>query len=319
VPILVDSEDTTGAYGFPIFGSDGAMDETRRLAFRALDGTYPFPSTGGEFVFMADSEGLGMPPRELVRETLPGIDGALLREIRTLEREVFIPIWVASFSAHVNYLERLGDLSDLFQYRFVDYQGLDGTFDIEATSVNGQRWLRVAYSDGMRSTNWPTESAWWGKLGLTFLAVQPYWVGEDWTTATITLEGDEPDTFAEFPLEFSSSTLGGTGIPVEIGGNIPSWVTVDLTGPATAITITGPGLLISIPAGLAVGETAQIVTDPRSRTASFDGTVDWGRVGALSTWRPLNPGSQMLDLVMTGGAIGSSVRVSGKTRYERPW
>jgi hypothetical protein len=301
---------------WPIYGEEGL--DTRTLTLRDLAGVEPLPAEGGDFVFMPDTEGLDMPPREVIRQPLPGLDGAQLREIRTLEREVFLPIWLASSTSHQHYLERRDALADLFQYRYVDYKAEAGTLDLVATSTRGERTLRCVYLGGMTSAMRPNEGPYWAKLGVTLLAVQPYWVGGNWQTATLQL-GAEPDPFAGFELQLSSSVVLGSGIAISIGGDVPSWPVIQVTGPATTVTVEGPGLLVSIPDGLGSGETARIVTDPRNRTATFDGDKDWSRVGPLTTWAPLNPGNITLDVLLTGATSSTSATISGSTLYERPW
>ena len=323
MPILAAPPvDPTTIPSFPVFAGDGAMDDSRSLAFRTLDGAYPFPGTGNEFVFMPDIEGLDIPPRELIRKQLPGLDGTQLREIRTLEREVFLPIWLASWSSHVQYLDRRDALADLFEYRYLDYQAEAGTLDLEAISTRGVRRLRCVYQSGMSSgSKHPDGGAYWAKLGLTLLAVQPYWVADDWSTPVIQLAGGgtEPNPFLTFPLEFTSSTVFGNNVPIEVGGDVPSWVTVEVVGPAASVLIQGEGLTVSIPEGLGDDEEAVIITDPRKRTALFTGVKNWARIGAITTWKPLAPGTRSLDIVMTGGGVDSRVVVHGPTLYQRPW
>ncbi len=211
---------------------DTSQRETRSLAFRALDGTYPFPSTGTEFFFMPDITGIDLPPIEVITKPVPGMEGERLREIRTLKREVFLPLWMKGLT-HSQYLDRRDQLAGLFDHRLVDYRTEDGTFDLVATSIRGERSLRVQYTDGMTAGKWPTESSVWAKLGITLVACRPYWFGERWMTPLIRLGDDEPDFFAEFPGGLSSSVVLGDGIPITVEGDAESWVTVDMVGPAT--------------------------------------------------------------------------------------
>jgi hypothetical protein len=300
------------------FAKSDPLQESRTLAFRALDGTNPFPSTGREVFVMAGAEGLDMPPRVVVTRQSPGMDGEQLREIRTGRREVFLPLFLASDSSHLQYLERRDALRRLFAYRGVDYKAQDGTFDLVAESARGERSLRCVFVEGMTSAMRPDESAYWARLGLTFWAVQPYWVGQPWTTPVIRQETGAA-WFGAFPPRLSSARALNQAMTVTIPGDAPSPVTVDLVGPATTVTITGPGLFLSIPSGLAIGEVARIVTDPRRRQATFDGVTDWARLAPTSTWAPLTPGDVPLSVTVTGQTASTQAVISGNTYFETPW
>jgi hypothetical protein len=245
--------------------------------------------------------------------------GARLKEIRTLEREIFLPLFIENPSAHASYLDDLDQLAGLFNYRTVDYAANDGTLNLVATSVRGERRLRCAYTEGMTGYGTDNQGSTWASFGLKFLCVQPYWYGTPWTTGVLKQHADEPDFFSEFPPLLSSALTIGADIPVTVSGDVESWMTVDLVGPATSVTISGEGNLVSIPAGLGAGATAKIVTDPRGRTALFDGVVDWTRIGPATTWRPLQPGSRSISILVTGIASQTQAAISGPTLYERPW
>lgn len=312
MPILVVT--TPSEEEIPVEG-----DGVRTLAFRALDGTYPFPTTDTDFIFGPDSQGLDKPPQEVITKPVPGLEGERLQEIRIGKREVFLPLWMFGTS-HAEYMARRDLLAKLFNHRLVDYVKEDGTLDLEANSIRGTRWLRCVYKDGMTSTMAPNERATWAKLGITLEACRPYWYGTPWTTEVIQqVEGVQPDFFAEFPGDLSSSLVLGESIPIEVDGDVESWITISVTGPADDVTISGEGNLVSIPGGLADGETAQIVTDPRRRTALFDGIKDWSRIGPTTTWKPLQPGERSVDIIISGVAANTTAVISGDTRYERPW
>jgi hypothetical protein len=308
--------------GFPVAEEptlpDLSRNETRTLAFRDLDGNYPFASTGREFFFMPDLDGIDLVDPEIITKQSPGMDGEMITEIRTPKRELFLPLWLASDSTHLRYLEQRDALDRLFKFHGIDYRTLGGTFDLVASSVRGERFLRCVYTGGMKAAKWPNESALWAKLGISAWAVQPHWIGERWETPVIRAETGV-DTFASFPLEFSSSLAIGEEIAIAVEGEVDSWITVDLVGPADTVLVEATGLVFEIPAGLADGETAKVVTDPRYRTALFDGVKDWSRIGPATTWTPLAPGDQTIDIVITSAGANTQAQVSGDTLYRRPW
>ncbi len=292
--------------------------DTRTLAFRDLDGNYPMPLSGREFFFQPDIEGIDMPPREVITRSVPGMDGERLSEIRIGRREVFLPLWIASDSTHLDYLQRRDVLAGLFNHRRVDYRTTDGTLDLVATSARGERALRCVFVEGMTSAMRPNEGAYWAKVGITLWAVQPYWLGTPWSTPVIR-QSTASDWFAEFPGELASDLVLGLNIPITVPGDAESWAEVDAVGPCTALTITGPGLSVSVPGGLAAGESFRLVTNPRGRNAVFGGTRDWARVAASDRYRPLVPGDSYLNVTMVGSSPTSSAVVSGPTLWERPW
>jgi Phage tail protein RIFT-related domain len=304
----------------PVVGAEAdVVDTPRTIAFRALDGTYPFPVSDTDFIFGPDSTGLDKPPQEVITQPVPGLEGERLREIRIGKREVFLPLWLFGVS-HQEYLDRRDTLANLFNHRLVDYVTEDGTLDLEANSIRGTRRLRCVYVDGMTAVLAPNERATWAKLGITLWACRPYWYGVPWSTPIIQKQGTEPDFFAEFPGDLSGALVLGDNIPVVVGGDVESWMTVEVRGPASSVAVSGEGLLVSIPDGLAAGETAQIVTDPRGRTALFDGVKNWSRIGPTTTWQPLQPGTRHVSIAAAGGVTAATQAVIyGPTRYERPW
>lgn len=308
--------------GFPVVTPPELPDlskvDSRTLAFRALDGTYPFPSTGREFFFMPDLEGLDMPKVDLITRKVPGMDGELLSEIRVGRREIFLPLFIASDSTHTQYLDRRDDLAALFNHRRIDYRALGGTFDLVATSVRGERSLRCARVEGMTGAKWPGESSHWAKLGITAWAVQPYWRGVDWSTPIIRVPAGS-SWFGVFPPDLSSSQAIGTNIPVVIHGDVDSWPVIEMIGPADSVLIEGAGIHIEIPEGLGVNEPAYIDTNPRSRAALFDNVSQWERVAPQRTLRALPPGRNLLTINLSDPAASSMARVSGPTLWERPW
>lgn len=295
------------------------LKESRTLGFRSIDGADLLPFTGSEFFAKAGIEGLDLPPRELIRETVPGMDGSRIREIRIGEREIFLPLFVASGSSHAGYLDRRDQLATLFNHRGLNYQITEGTFDLVASSVRGERYLRCLYSDGMKgSLGQDNSGAWWESIGLNLLAVQPYWHGERWETPTIYKPADV-SFFGTFPPSLSASRALGVNMPITVKGDVPSWPSVDITGPATNVAVTGPGLSVSIPGGLLAGETATIITDPRKRDALFNGVRDWTRIAPSDRYNAIMPGEQQLSVVLSGATPETTAKVYGDSLYERPW
>lgn len=309
---------------FPVVSTPGTgvpdLADSRWLAFESLDGGTVFQATGHEFFIQEGIDGLGIPPREIITKKYPGMAGARLKEIRTLEREIFLPLFIENSSAHTEYLNDLDRLAALFDYRSIDYATNDGTLNLVATSAKGTRRLRCTYTEGM-NTGYGTgsEGATWASIGLKFLCVQPYWYGDVWSTPVIQQIPIAAGTFPAFPIQLSSNVVLGSGILVTVPGDVESYVTIDLVGPASSIEVSSDGLLFSIPGGLADGEPAKIVTDPRGRTATFSGIENWSRVGPVTLWRPLTPGDHALNIILADGGANTRAQVSGRSFWDRPW
>src|SRR4051812_27409264 len=97
---------------FPVLPTPGTgtvsdFADSRGLAFESLDGTTLLPATGHEFFFQSGLDGLEMPLREIITKRHPGMAGSRLKEIRTPEREIFLPLFMENSSAHTAYLDDL--------------------------------------------------------------------------------------------------------------------------------------------------------------------------------------------------------------------
>lgn len=293
--------------------------DSRTLALCSIDGLNLWPFQGREFVARQGLSGLNLAPRSIVEEPVPGMAGTRLREIRVEKREVFLPIFLASDLGHAKFLDRRDELTRLLTTHGIDYAAHDGTLNLVANSLRGERYLRCYYVSGYEGLHAiDSGGSFWESIGLTLHAARPYWYGEPWLTQYVkTSTGVQ--WFPDFPGELTSGRVLGTDIPVHVGGDIPSWPSLEIGGPASSITISGPGLMMSIPDGVAPGSTATIVTEPRGRTALFDGVKNWARVAPTDRYAPLNPGASLINVVMTGTNADSFARIGGESRYERPW
>jgi hypothetical protein len=297
--------------------------DSRRLSFRSLNGTDALAFTGGEFIALWGAQGLEVPPRDVVEGAVVGVDGSFIDDVKIGSRKVMLPIYLGSKSGHLPYLGRRGYLRSFFNHRGVDLAATDGTFDLVATSAIGERTLRCLYKSGMDG-DWVQDSSgsYWERIGLDLLAVRSYWYGKRWETPPINAP-ESSEFFDEFPPELSSSRAFGTDVPVFVDGDVESWVRVDGVGPCDSLLVEAEGLHLSIPGGLEVGEVVSLDTDPRSRRRGgavlFNGTEDMSRVAPDDVWAPLQPGLQLMNLVLPGADAATRITVSGDTRYETPW
>lgn len=296
------------------------LAESRTISFRSLDGTQFLPCTGREFVAMQGILGFDLVTPNIVEAGVPGMDGTRITDITYGSRDVSFPMFLASTSSHLQYLSNRATLRRLFNPRAVDYRTTDGTFDLVSTSGNPanpqSRSLRCTYKGGWEGSREQDRSgAWWEKVVFDFLAVQPYWKGTPWSTEIISVPA-AVSFFGTFPPSLSSSRALGSDIAITVPGDAPSWLSVDLVGPASSFTVTAPGLSLSVPAGLGSGETATLVTDPRGRTMKFNGVTNWARVAPSDRYRLFLPGDATINVTLTGATAASSARVYGDTFFE---
>ena len=285
---------------------------------RVSDGVFPLEPTGKEFFLRSGSEGLGLGPREVIRNAQMGVDGTRLQEIRYGERPIFLPLFVKSDSSHADYLDSVDKLDSLFEHEGLDLDE-DGTLDLVATSLRGTRTLRCVYLEGREGSMHPTERGIWGSWGIRLMALRPHWSGGEWTTPLVRQGG----TYA-FPGAlgdgFGSSQALGSDLTVTVPGNVRSWPAVEVVGPATAVTITSTsGMSVTVPAGVAGGETFTLTTDPRGRAAVFGGVKNWTRVGPLDMYGQGLLGQETFNITTTGVSAATSARVFGTIWWSKPW
>lgn len=298
--------------------------DSRRLAFRTLNGTETLPFTGNEFIALWGAQGLDVPDPNIEEGTAPGVDGSFIDDVTIGSRDVVLPIYFGSKSGHIAHLAQRAYLRSFFNFRGVDLARHDGTFDLVATSATGERSLRCMYRSGL-SGEWVADSSgsYWQTTALQLLAVRTYWYGPRWQTPTIRGRQTGSRWLGIFPPRLSSLQAFGINVPVVVPGDVESWARVDITGPCSSILIEAAGLHISMPDGLASGEHATIDTDPRARrigeAVMFSGEEDWARVAPDDTWDALQPGLQPISLVIEGGTEATTAVVSGATRWETPW
>lgn len=285
---------------------------------RVSDGVFPLEPTGREFFFRSGTEGLGLGPREVIRNSQMGVDGTRLQEIRYAERPIFLPLFVKSDSSHAEYLDSVDALDSLFEHEGIDLDE-DGTLDLVATSLRGTRTLRCVYLEGREGSMHPTERGIWGSWGIRLVACRPHWSGGEWSTPRVR-QGNRYPFPGALGDGFGSAQALSENMAVDVPGNIRSWPSVEVVGPATSVTITSEsGLSVTVPAGVAGGETFILNTDPRGRAALFNGVKDWTRVGPLDAYGQGFLGAQSINITVAGTNSATAARVYGTSWWSKPW
>lgn len=301
-------------------------DDTRSLDFRSVDGSHTIAWDGVNLRVLASATGLDVPPREVRRDVVPGLPGSRLRSIRDAEREVFLPLLVASSRADWRgLLRRLGELRALMNYRASVGSVVqdEGTFDLVATTDGKQRALRCLYLDGMAG-DYGEDVALpeWRRFGLSLLAVDPYWHGIEWSTPVVSLPSVVPflsnDPADAFPRSIAPSVAIGSDMALTIPGDIPSPAVVDLVGPASSTVISSPsGLSVTIGA---LDDGDHFILDTgRTKRALLNGVDAWELVGQSPTWRPMAPGDTTVNVEVVGATEDTRARVYGTALWETAW
>ena len=294
--------------------------DSRWLEFRSLNGQSLIPFTGREFIAAWGMTGMDVPPVEVVEGFVPGEDGSFIDDVRVGSRKVGLPIYVASDSSHLGFLQNKAAIRAMLNHRGHDWRKNDGTFDLVAHSALGERSLRCMYLDGMGG-EWSQDStgSWWESFGLQLLNARTYWYGERWSTPPLRLPVPTESFFGAFPPQLSPSAALGSPFSIDIPGDAPTWARVDAVGPCASLLVTAPGLNVSVPAGLAAGEEMTLITSPRGRTALFSGVKQWSRIGADTRYDKLTPGDAKVTISMPEATSASSASVSGDSLYLSPW
>lgn len=296
--------------------------DDRRLEFRTIDGAQSIEWTGDEWIIQSGISGLDVPPRDVITEEVPGMDGARLREIRTGTRTVVLPFFVTSANeSAASHRAQLTRIRRMIGYRGRDYAGLEGTFDLVAVAEGGERLLRCTYVDGMEGVAGVARGsgAYWSTFDAKLIAVQPYWRGQEWSTATVGTGLGAPfvSETAPWPRSIAGSVALGEDMRVTVGGDVPSPPIIELIGPFDSARITSPqGLDITVGA---VEAGRLLIETGRRRRVTINGTAAWALIGDSPRWHPLPPGEAVISIVATGATTATSARVHGTSLWETAW
>ena len=300
--------------------------DRRRLEFEPLDGSEPLVWAGREWIIMDTTEGvrgLNVPPRRIVLDEYPELDGARIRDVSTGPRVVTVPIMIAhdgyDVAAHQAQLARVRQLLD---YRLADVHATDGTFDLVAVGQDGSsRRLRCLYQGGWagnhswRARNW----RWMSRFELELVAVDPYWRGKSWTTPVVRLPSPTPFLSSlpgnTWPRRLARSTALGTAMSVPVGGDVGTGWTVALTGPSTGPVIqSSTGIDIHVSA-LAAGDEL-VISYGRRRTITLNGAPAGAVIARGAAWALMRPGVNQVTITMPGATLASQGRMWGEDRWE---
>lgn len=305
-----------------------APEQCPTLTLRTLDGGDVMPLGVYGYVVRAQCQGLDLAPREVVRRRVPGMSGSRIVSVDDLERVVRLPLWLSSTDGRIrSVLTSLARIDEMADWRGLDYVTAEGTFDLVATDpdVNGARYLRVTYVDGMEG-DYDTSTAYpgWRIFGLTLLAVDPDWIGDEWSTPVLRIPTLMPFLTASTQiLPFGAklvnqlSTIGSETL-VRVGGNLPAHPLIEVTGPATSVHATGPdGMDVTLGA-VTAGQTVVLDTGRRKRLLLNGAVAPASLLGAWPKWGTgLVPGDARITIDVVGPGLATTARVYGRERWRR--
>jgi hypothetical protein len=299
--------------------------DSRQLWLESLDGSVVVQLNTVEQLLLGGATGLELPPLDVVTATTPGMPGSWLQEINVLEREVFLPLEFASESSHADFLANLAVLRGLIAGWDTITTGQTGTFRLVAQSVYGQRVLDVTYKDGWTGSLGAGNSGpQWEKIGLTLVAVDPYWRDRNPVELRFTATqgpvflGDGDNT-NPWPRQISASTVIGNQMKVLVDGDVPVWPEVELDGPVSEATVTYPGTNVSIPTGVVDGQTFLLVSDPRARSARLNGAVAWSKISLGATVAPLMPGVNTVNVEVGTSGTNTGLVLRWTPGHKSSW
>jgi len=297
----------------PLLPATEPRADPRTLALESLDGSVVIPlGQDVEHLLLAGATGLMLPPIDVVTSTTPGMVGSWLQQVIVLEREVFLPIKFASDEGYQAFITDLSRLITLVSGWDNITVGQLGTFLLVASSPGQEdRILTVTYKSGWEgvwgsagggSTSGTLAGPTWEQIGLTLVAVDPYWRSRQTEILTFHTAGENPvflgtgDNTHPWPRQVSASEVIGSNMPITVGGDVPVWATVTVNGFVSQASISWPGTSVSVPSGVADGSSLVLNTDLRSRSARLDGAIAWSSIAMGSTFAPLLPGTNLVSV-----------------------
>ena len=278
--------------------------------------TIPLTDRAGQVLLQKGFTGLGVVPIELTVGSTPGVAGGLVRGVEIVTRDIALPVKVWG-NTEMHKREAVAALADLTD---PDADMTDaGNFKVVCVSPSGTREIVVAYRGGLEDIldGLPVPE----KFVLDLLATNPYARDQRASTKTFTLGEGEPFLTEEgssyvWPRKLSSSRVSGSGITLDMASAVKVYPTLTLRGPFTsALITTDTGLRIDVPGGLTVGQTLQIVTDPRGRSIRMNGAQAAGRLSLSSRLVPFSRGVNTLSVDAPGATSATKLTLEWRGQH----
>ena len=312
----------TAEYGLPPLPIRQGYVDPRRIWLEA-DGMEWRPSIEG--IILPGATGMGLPPVEVISEPVPGVAGSTLVEVRVGEREVYLPIYLATEGTPEDFIDAKTEFEDMLW----PLGRAAPTLRIVAQDHTGIRELPVTYVEGLTGDEGRTAAgARWATVGLRFRAVNPYWQARQDTPFEAGVAGPKdpflgahgaPNT-APWPRRLAGSTVLGMGMVVNVRSAVPVYPTAELTGPMNSFEASADtGWHIRVPDPIPAGQTLRIVSEPRRKSVRLGGLPAAGRIDLGGALKPFQPGENILDVLAPGGDENTLVRLTWREQYRSAW
>jgi len=118
-----------------------------------------------------------------------------------------------------------------------------------------------------------------------------------------------------WPRSISASVTIGNGMQMAVQGDVPAWVEVFVDGPATIAELSFPGTNMVMTSSVADGQELVLITDPRRRSARLGGQVAWPYISPTSTFAPLRPGMNSVNVQLGSAGADTSMTVRWLERW----
>jgi hypothetical protein len=282
----------------------------------------------GPVQLQTGTTGLEVTPKDVASETTPGVPGSFATSVQTLPRQPILPLLVST-ADQAEQRVAVQQLRDLTSPQDVTP---DGSFRLVCTSSSGTRQVGLVYRSGLEGSG--TELPWSVRYVLDTFAPQPYAEDRDVQVKDFRLAVPDAPFLAAAGTDhpwgtrkLSTSSIAGADTPVQMLSSVPVYPVIEITGPATSVTITGSnGLLIDVPDGVPDGSTLRIVTNPRGdgmppyrKTIRLDGAPAAGMVARGSRFVPFSHGVTSVDVSAPGATGDTLLRLSWRGLHEGLW
>lgn len=256
-----------------------------------------------------------MPPTRRDRVRVPGEPGTRLRSIAFDTRSWSLPVLISGGFGEVG----LRTVLRAWEQRL---NPTLGPGRIRCTSpIGDQRELICRYVEGLEldeddTHRFPAKVI----TDLTFEADYPYWLATA-DSAALWVSGGTTSFFPIFPLRLSSSQVFSSNV-ITNTGDVDAWPSWYVHGPGSALVIRNitTGRTLAWSGTLASGEALTIDTRPEAlsdtpkRVELQDGSNQFSLLSMYDLW-PLVPGSQTIQVEMSGADAASYVTVGWRHQY----
>ncbi|MBP2331218.1 hypothetical protein JOF56_011603 [Kibdelosporangium banguiense] len=258
--------------------------------------------------------GLGAPPRQLVADTSPLVDGEVITDEWDMARTIMLPMTVWG-PDNETFLARMRALA----------LSLSAPGELELGQADGRRRrIRAHYAGGLEGDEAKDlgGDTTWARFVLSLRCPDAYWFDPTPVTQLWQHSGSAAflgDPF--FPLRIGSSQVLGDTTTTN-PGDVISWPTWEITPPGSGLVLKNRDTLeeLEVSGSIPAGRTLKIVTEPGKQEVSLSDETDWwDHLEGVPVFWPIQRGVNNISVTLTGASTGSSVSLSYNPRYKTAW